>query len=164
MDTGKCNYILSGKIIRDNYCKRSCLQLIFWEECRTSAPLPLISIAVFVQTRCIKNVNNKKHLTEEFGNNALKKPKLDSFLASTELIILTLKKQEQNLKYDVIFIFFFLNFDSMLFYHGCIYMTILNQSPFWRVKGDCTFLSAFQMVSKLSLELVLIQVKFKINS
>lgn len=33
----------------------------------------------------------------------------DSFLASTELITLTLKKEEQNLKYDVIFMGFFLN-------------------------------------------------------
>lgn len=31
----------------------------------------------------------------------------DSFLASTELITLTLKKEEQNLKYDVIFMGFF---------------------------------------------------------
>lgn len=36
-----------------------------------------------------------------------KKLKIDSFPASTELIALTLKKQEQKLKYDVTFIFFF---------------------------------------------------------
>lgn len=87
-------------------------------------PLLLISIVGFAQTRCIKNVNNKKHLTEEFGNNAYKKPKLDSVLASTELITLTLKKQEQNLKYDVIFIYFFKPSIACLFHHGCMYMTI----------------------------------------